>query len=426
MDVAYIMGGMSILIIFSYLFDAFARRTQFPSVILLIATGIGLRWLADTLNYHIPYLERIIPTFGTIGLILIVLEGALELEINKEKRGIIIRGFLSALVILLFTAFGIAYMFHEWMGIPFLESLLDATPLAIISSAVAIPSAAGLLNKDKEFVVYESTFSDILGIVLFYFLKPHLVNGSTGLALEVPKIVTMSSYVSLFFEIILVVIVSFVVTYILIELIAKISHKVKFFLILSLLILAYVIAKKFHLSALIIIFFFGLFMANSKNLLPIRWRKYINTTKAEEGLHEFHILTAESTFLIRTGFFLFFGFNITVDMFLSAETYIYGLAILAVIMIVRFAYLGATQPKSLVPTAFIAPRGLITILLFLDLPLEFSNRIVNEKVLLIVILGSMMIMLAGLLLTGGKDEDGDGKPDTDIDFNTVGDVSESI
>ncbi len=424
MDVAYIMAGMSVLIIFSYLFDAFARRTQFPSVILLIATGIGLRWLADATNYHIPYLDRIIPTFGTIGLILIVLEGALELEINKKKRGLIIRGFLSALITLLLTAFGLAFMFHEWMGIPFLESLLDATPLAIISSAVAIPSAAGLITKDKEFVVYESTFSDILGIVLFYFLKGHLVNDTTGLALEVPKLVSAGSFLSLIFEIILVIIISLIVTYILIELIAKISHKVKFFLILSLLILAYVIAKKFHLSALIIIFFFGLFMANSRNLLPIRWRKYINTAKAEEGLDEFHILTAESTFLIRTGFFLFFGFNITVDMFLSGETYIYGLAILGVILVVRFLYLGVTQPKNLVPIGFIAPRGLITILLFLDLPIEFSNKIINEKVLLIVILGSMFIMLTGLVLTGNKkgNDDGEGGEKANVNFNTVGDV----
>ena len=424
MDVAYIMAGISILIIFSYLFDAFARKTKFPSVILLIATGIGLRWLADVFNYHIPYLDRIIPTFGTIGLILIVLEGALELEINKQKRSLIIRGFMSALVTLLLTAFGLAIMFHEWMGIPFLEALFDATPLAIISSAVAIPSAAGLLNKDKEFVVYESTFSDILGIVLFYFLKPHLVNNTTGLAFEVPKLVTAGSFVSLFFEIIMVVIISLLVTYVLIELIARISHIVKFFLILALLILAYVIAKKFHLSALIIIFFFGLFMANSRNLLPLRWRKFINTSKAEKGLQEFHILTAESTFLIRTGFFLFFGFNITLEMFLSGETYIYGLAILGVILAVRFMYLGATQPKNLLPSAFIAPRGLITILLFLDLPIEFSNKIINEKVLLIVILGSMFIMLTGLIITQNKNEDGDGKSDNQVNFKTIGDVTE--
>ncbi|MXV38170.1 sodium:proton antiporter [Flavobacteriaceae bacterium Ap0902] len=425
MDIYLIMGGMSLLIIFSYLFDGFARKTQFPSVILLIATGIGLRWVADSFNYHIPYLERIIPTFGTIGLILIVLEGALELEINKQKRGVIIRGFLSALVILLLTTFVLAYLIHTWLEIPFLQSMLSATPLAIISSAVAIPSAAGLLNKDREFITYESTFSDILGIVLFYFLKYHLVNDETGMALEVPQMVSMGSFVELFFEIILVIAISLIVTYILVELIARISHKVKFFLILSILILSYVIAKKFHLSALIIIFFFGLFMANSRNLLPVRWRKYINTKKAEEGLHEFHILTAESTFLIRTGFFLFFGFNITVDMFLSPETYIYGFVILLVIIFIRFAYIGATQPKNIVPTAFISPRGLITILLFLDLPIEFVNQIINEKVLLIVILGSMIIMLTGLLITkksvDGDDKDGGGGGEN-IDFNVIGDV----
>lgn len=422
MDVAYIMGGMSVLIIFSYLFDSLARRTQFPSVILLIATGIGLRWLADTFDYHIPYLDQIIPTFGTIGLILIVLEGALELEITREKQGVILRGFLSALVILLLSVFGLAYVFHEWMGIPFLESLLDATPLAIISSAVAIPSAAGLINNKKEFIVYESTFSDILGIILFYFLKPHLVNSSTGFAYEVPKLVTAGSFVALFFEIALVIVISLIVTYILLELMERISHKVKFFLILAILILFYVVAKKFHLSALVIIFFFGLFMSNSKNLLPPQWRKYIRTQKAEEGLHEFHILTAESTFLIRTGFFLFFGFNITLDMFLSPMTYLYGVVILGVIMTMRFGYLGITQPKNLTPTAYIAPRGLITILLFLDLPEEFYNEIINEKVLLIVILGSMMVMLLGLLISNRKDENNDGIPDEPVDFEKVGDV----
>ncbi|MGP2570839.1 hypothetical protein ACT4R9_08965 [Ornithobacterium rhinotracheale] len=168
MDIYLIMGGMSILIIFSYLFDTIARNTQFPSVILLIATGIGLRFLADSFHYHIPYLDKIIPTFGTIGLILIVLEGALELKINKEKKGIIFKGFISALVILLLTATGLALLVNYWLGVPFLNAMLEVTPLAIISSAVAIPSAAGLIEKDKEFVVYESTFSDILGIILFY------------------------------------------------------------------------------------------------------------------------------------------------------------------------------------------------------------------------------------------------------------------
>lgn len=421
MDIYLILGGISVLIIFSYLFDAFARKTQFPSVLLLIGTGIGLRLVADVFNFHVPYLDRIIPTFGTIGLILIVLEGALELEINREKKKVIIQGFLSALVILLGTTFGLAYMLNVWKDIPLLEAMLEVTPLAIISSAVAIPSAAGLMQETKEFVVYESTFSDILGIVLFYFLKGHLVNSTTNEPLEVSKVLDLGSYTGLFAEIILVIIVSFVVTYILFTLIEKISHKVKFFLILSLLILSYVIAKKFHLSALIIIFFFGLFMANTRNMLPDKLRKYIPTKRVDEGLHEFHILTAESTFLIRTFFFLFFGFTITVDMFTDFYTYVYGVAIMSIIILVRFIYIGATKPRVLVPIGFIAPRGLITILLFLDLPLAMSNEIINQKVLLLVILISMIFMLTGILFSeNSKDEQtGEGNHP---DFNRIGDV----
>ena len=48
-------------------------------------------------------------------------------------------------------------------------AVIYATPLSIISSAVAIPSSAGLREQEKEFVVYESTFSDILGIMVFNY-----------------------------------------------------------------------------------------------------------------------------------------------------------------------------------------------------------------------------------------------------------------
>ena len=421
MDAYYIMGGISILIIFSYFFDAIARKTKFPSVILLILLGIGLRFVADRFDFHIPaYFETtIIPLFGTIGLILIVLEGALELEINWNKIGMITRGFLSAFFILILTALALAYMLNVWKGVAFLEAMLEVTPLAIISSAVAIPSASGLINKEKEFVLFESTFSDILGIVLFYFLLGHLVNESLDPPMPyfVPKEVDVTSFLNLSIEISLVIVISLIVSFLLMELIEKISHNVKFFLILSLLILAYVIAKKFHLSALIIVFFFGLFMANPHTLIPKFISKHLKINKVEEGLHEFHLLTAESTFLIRTGFFLFFGFSITLDMFSEFDTYMFGLTILTIIFLTRLAYLGVTQPKNIVPVSFIAPRGLITILLFMDLPQDFHNVIINEKVLLIVILGSMLLMLFGLIVFGKKG-------DKAIDMDKFGDVIE--
>ena len=39
-----------------------------------------------------------------------------------------------------------------------------------MSSAIIIPSVGGLSLEKKEFMVYESTFSDIWGIMAFYML----------------------------------------------------------------------------------------------------------------------------------------------------------------------------------------------------------------------------------------------------------------
>ena len=160
MDTLIILFVFPLLIIFSYLFDAFARKTKFPAVILLMFTGIITRIITSANGYdELGFLDNLIPVLGTIGLILIVLEGALELEIKKEKLPLILKGFFAALVILILNIFVLQWMFYNLFKVDSQLAILSAIPLAIISSAVAIPSAAGLLNKDREFVVYESTLS---------------------------------------------------------------------------------------------------------------------------------------------------------------------------------------------------------------------------------------------------------------------------
>ncbi|MBK9016924.1 MAG: hypothetical protein IPM82_24270 [Saprospiraceae bacterium] len=79
------------LILFPYLFEIFAKRTKVPAVLLLLATGIGLRLLADALSFPDVEFSRLLPLLGTVGLILIVLEGALDLHFNLEKKKVIIK-----------------------------------------------------------------------------------------------------------------------------------------------------------------------------------------------------------------------------------------------------------------------------------------------------------------------------------------------
>ena len=355
MDVGSILIVLPLLIIFSYLFDIFARRTKFPSVILLVFTGILARSISSYYGYtNFQFLDSLVPVLGTIGLILIVLEAALELEIKKEKTSIIIKGFLAAFFILMINIILVSIFFGEVIGLSYPTSVIYAIPLSIISSAVAIPSATGLITKNKEFIVYESTFSDILGIMIFYYSVRQVEKGQPLIGLE--PIFTLIG------QIFLIIIISIAITYLLFQLIQRIEHHVKFFLILALLILAYEIGKDFlKLPSLVLIFIFGIFLSNFKNLIPTSLKKYIKTDKVgKSDLHEFHLLTAESTFLVRTFFFLFFGFSIPLESFVEFEPYIIGATVLLIMYGVRYFYLALVIPDDdSKPLLYFSPRGLI-------------------------------------------------------------------
>ena len=408
MDVGSILIVLPLLIIFSYLFDIFARRTKFPSVILLVLTGIILRFFSSYSGYsNFEFLDSLVPVLGTIGLILIVLEAALELEIKKEKAQIIIKGFLAALVILVINIILVSIFFNQVIGLEYSTSVIYAIPLSIISSAVAIPSATGLITNNKEFVVYESTFSDILGIMIFYYCIRQAEKGEAFIGLE--PIFTLIG------QIFLIIGISIVITYLLFQLIQRIEHHVKFFLILALLILAYEIGKDFlKLPSLVLIFIFGIFLSNFTNLIPNSLKKYIKTDDIKKSdLHEFHLLTAESTFLVRTFFFLFFGFSIPLESFVEFEPYIIGATVLLIMYGVRYFYLALViNDEESKPLLYFSPRGLITILLFLsisDYDIQKSN-IVDEKVLLVIIIASMLIMIQGSINRTKKEDEESNEP----------------
>ena len=415
MDVGSILIILPVLIIFSYLFDILAIRTKFPSVILLVLTGIIARSISTYYGYNnFEFLDNLVPVLGTIGLILIVLEAALELEIKKEKMDIIIKGFMAASVILIINIILVSLFFQNIIGLPYPTSVIYAIPLSIISSAVAIPSASGLINKNREFVVYESTFSDILGIMLFYYSIRQAEKGEALIGLE--PILTLIG------QIFLIIVLSLAITYLLFQLIQRIEHHVKFFLILALLILAYEIGKDIlKLPSLVLIFIFGIFLGNFSNLIPERLKRYVKTEKVgKDDLHEFNLLTAESTFLVRTFFFLFFGFSIPIESFVEFEPYIIGATVLLIMYGVRYFYLAVTNSDNeSKPLLYFSPRGLITILLFLsiaDYEIEKSS-IIDEKVLLVIIIASMLIMIQGSITRKNQN-----KEDKDLSEQSLSEI----
>jgi len=65
---------------------------------------------------------------GIIGLILIVLEGSLELELNKSKFRLIRKSFFGALIPMIVLAFLLAFAFRYFGQFGLKDSLTNAIP----------------------------------------------------------------------------------------------------------------------------------------------------------------------------------------------------------------------------------------------------------------------------------------------------------
>jgi len=378
----WVLLGLGILTILSYLFDLLAKKTKFPSVILLVLIGILFRLYCDTNGLTYGVLEDILPTLGSIGLILIVLEGSMELSTEREKLPLIFRALFSALVIMLLTVTALTLLFYYLFHMGFYISMINAIPLSIISSAVAIPSSLGFSKKKREFIIYESSFSDIIGIILF---NHALANNTLK-----PEI-----FFKCGFEIIVVLAVTMLCSFLLIKVLKRIEHKIKYFLPIAVLIILYALGEMVHVSSLMMVFSFGLFMVNSRTLFPRFIRKYCDHDQLNVNLKQLQMLTGESAFLIRTFFFLLFGFTIMVKEMGNFRLFLWGAIIIAVIFIIRFAYLRISTRGSITPEVFIAPRGLINILLFLSIPAHLASSVINQYVLLIVFIFSLFLMIWG-------------------------------
>ncbi|MGD9978277.1 MAG: cation:proton antiporter [Bacteroidales bacterium] len=374
--------ALCIIILLSYLFDISSKYTKIPGVLLLILLGLALQLLATNTGMKIPNLQPILPLLGTVGLILIVMEASLDLKLNKSKKKIINQAASSAIVLLVLFTGVLAYLLRQFIQISWQTALLNAIPLAIISSAVAIPAAANLKNDDKEFVVYESSLSDILGILIFDFILIDHASISTGL-------------LNLAFDGLITFLISVVTTIALAILLHKTAHHVNYVIIMTFIILIYTLAKMAHLPALLLILIFGMVLSNHQFFnLPFTI-KFINFEKFEKDIASFKHIAGELTFLVRSFFFIMFGFYTKIDELLNLNNFIISVAIVLFILFIRWLFFKQVLRKEISPLLFFAPRGLITILLFLSIPEIHKIGLINEGLITQVIFISILLLTPG-------------------------------
>ena len=375
--------GICVILLISYLFDITTKFTKVPSVIFLLATGWVLNQVGGSYDIIVPNLNVVLPILGTIGLILIVLEGSLELELNRSTKEVVKKSVLIALIPLVIIAVGFSiYLHYEW-GLPYKQSLINIIPFCIISSSIAIPSAINLTKDKRQFITYESSLSDIIGVIFFNF-------ATFG------TVISLSGAFHFAGQFLLMLVISVVASLILAVLLAKIDHHIKYGPIIILNILIYQISKIYHLPALIFILFFGLVLGNIDELKNLKLLRNFRFTKFNREVKHFKDVVVEATFIVRTLFFIVFGFVLKTEDIINTDSLVWSVAIVIAIFVLRAIFLKLGK-MDMQPLFYIAPRGLITVLLFLSITPEQRFIHLNESVVIQVILLTTFVMMIGLL-----------------------------
>ncbi|QDK78952.1 sodium:proton exchanger [Spirosoma sp. KCTC 42546] len=384
MDSSILIIVLSLSVLISYAFDLFSSRFKTPSVLLLLLLGMLTRQATEYFNVQVPYVNTILPTLGTLGLILIVLEGGLDLELHADRLNIIRRTLLASLLAIIGGTLIMAGMLYLLLNDSFYHCLIAALPFSIVSSTVTAQTATNLLGGQREFAIYESAYASILGIMAYNFLVLSR-NSVLGAVWSFAR------------DTLAMAIISLGCCFLLLYLIGRINHRIKFLPIISVLFLVYALAEINHMSSLLLILIFGLFLNNTDLFIRGRLSQILKNDLFEKELDQLKNLTAEGAFVVRTFFYLILGYAAVPQSLIDMDALIVSVLFVAAIVSWRWVTLRLTYTGPLTPLLWIAPRGLITILLYLNIPEDLRLVGFREGIPMLVVVVSSVVAMIGLL-----------------------------
>ncbi|MCU0334684.1 MAG: hypothetical protein MUF62_06490 [Chitinophagaceae bacterium] len=176
-------------------------------------------------------------------------------------------------------------------------------------------------------------------------------------------------------QLILIMVVSLLGTVSLSYLLSKIDHHIKFLPMVLLVVLIYAVSKVYHLPGLVFILIFGLAIGNIDELKRFRLVQYFRPEELKQEVKK-----------------------------LNSSTFAWALGIVAVIYLIRLLQM-KLQRIPLQPLLLVAPRGLITILLFLSIEPARTIAIVNKSLIIQVIILTALAMMLGLISSRAKPAD---------------------
>lgn len=376
-----ILAAAGVLLL-AFAIERLASVTRIPSVVFLIASGLIAKPLLGSFDVHLTGLDAIVPVLGTIGLVLIVLEGAFDLELRRETLKPAAASFFVAAAGLVMCAATFAWLGQIVLKLDKLQALILALPLSVISSAIAISSSGFLPKKAREFIIYETSLSDILGILIFF----SLVNAKGTLQGALSELAgggAISIFLSALCSVGLVV------------LLMRMQGHIRFVPLLAGLFALYALGKLMHLSPLIMVLFFGLVLNNPHLLTRFQMFSHLADDRYETTLNEFKTLTMELTFAVRGFFFILLGYWTDLSGLAEPSAWLTSAVVLFVIFGTRRVLLRLLRLNLAEPLTWIAPRGLITVLLYLSAKEAVIVPPYFDGAVILVILASSILIALG-------------------------------
>jgi hypothetical protein len=190
------------------------------------------------------------------------------------------------------------------------------------------------------------------------------------------------------------IVISLLATVFLAYILSRLNHHVKYLPMVIMVILIYEIAKVYHLPSLLFILIFGLFLENVNEWKHFRLIQMLKPSHLEIEVGKLRELVREAAFFIRALFFILFGFLMKTTEMMNPDTILAAIAITALIFLLRALLLHMFK-LSMKNLLHIAPRGLITILLFVSIPASSAIESMNKSLIIQVIVLTALLMMAG-------------------------------
>jgi cell volume regulation protein A len=386
---------VAIIIVIGFLGNLLFRKTGFPDILFLLSFGLLLGPVLQI--FPRQNLLPIAPYLTLLALIMVLFNGGIEMNLYKVLSQSVRASILATLYFILCTL-GVALFASFIFNMGWIESLMLGPMIAGTSSVVIIPLASKL-NLDEQTAMtlsLESAITDVLNIVFLFALLQAYLAAFPGIQETVSSIAAKFSVGS---------VLGFIVGIAWLRALYIFRREeYTYMLTIAVLICCYVVSELLGGSGVLSSLVFGLVLGNDEDIIKML-RMDIDSAVLNSMKEFLKRFQSELSFLIKAFFFVFLGLIYEVSGLPLALALIYGIALTALDLGLRYAAVHVSTIKSpmasnRVPMTLMCGQGLAHAALSV-IPMQYGlpkAHIYVTIVVTVILLTNIVTSISALMI----------------------------